>query len=199
MVIEQRAVPSKRSKPAPELLVGSLTTLRPIGRSDLPTLQAWDEDPEIVALMGRRFADRSADEWYRSVSAGYTCRALAIETMEGKLVGELELAQLNWRMGTTELRICLGEKEYWGRGFGGDAFRTALRLAFEGYRMRQVYLRVFMTNVRALHLYERTGFRREALLEPSTRRGDPASVLLMNLTRERWTRLQERAVRSCVG
>lgn len=190
MAIEQLAEASKRSQPAPELLMGSITMLRPINRSDLPILQVWDEDPEIIALMGRRFADQSVDEWFKSIRSGQKCRAWGIETHDGVLIGELELAHLNWRMGTTELRICIGNKAYWSRGYGTDALQTILRLAFAGMELRQVYLRVFVSNTRAVHLYERTGFRREAVLEPSVRRGDPAAVLLMNLTRERWARRQ---------
>lgn len=104
---------------------------------------------------------------------------------------ELEPAQLNWRNGTTELRVCIGEKDCWNHGYGTDAVRTAVRLAFEALGLAVVYLRVFAANPRAIHVYRRLGFRAEAMLEPSRRRNDPSPVLLMNLTQERWQRRQE--------
>lgn len=188
MAIEQQTETSSKAKPALQPQLGSLTVLRPITRADLPLLAAWDEDPEIIALMGRRFSEQPLEDWFKAVRSGQVCRAMAIETLEGQLIGEVELAQLNRRTGSTELRICIGEKGYWGRGYGSDAFGVLLRVAFEDFGMRQVYLRVFTTNTRAIQLYLRAGFRREAILEPSSRRGDPSAVLLMNLTRERWLR-----------
>lgn len=188
MAIEQQTESTSKAKPALGPQSGSLTVLRPITRADLPQLAAWDEDPEIIALMGRRFSEHPVEDWLKSVCSGQTCRALAIDTLDGRLIGEAELAQLNRRTGSTELRICIGDKGYWGCGYGSDAFRTLLRIAFEHYGMRQVYLRVFTSNQRAIQLYLRAGFRREGILEPSSRRGDPAAVLLMNLTRERWLR-----------
>jgi len=171
-------------------LTGNLTALRAVTATDLPTLKAWDNDPEIIALMGQRFGDNGAQEWFQSASTGRSCRTMAIEAMDGRLIGEVELAHLNWRVGSTELRICIGEKDCWGQGYGSDALALTLHMAFVQYGLRSVYLRVFVTNERAVHLYARTGFRTEAMLQPSTRRGDPAPVLLMVLTRDRWERVQ---------
>ncbi|HWI62310.1 MAG TPA: GNAT family N-acetyltransferase [Symbiobacteriaceae bacterium] len=167
-------------------MVGALTVLRKVVADDLPVLHAWDTDPEIIGLMGRKYAEMEIADWFRSLTSDRTCRTWAIETPEGRLIGELELAHLNWRSGSTELRICIGDKDYWGHGYGTDAIRAALWAAFHGMSLESVYLRVFVTNVRAIRTYEKLGFRRQALLEPSIRRQDPAAVLLMNLTRQRW-------------
>ncbi len=179
----------KGKKPAADCLVGERTVMRPVKPEDLPFLEAWDRDPEITALMGRKFEETDVRQWYRELSASRNNRALAIETREGgRLIGELELAQLNWRTGTAELRICIGAKDCWDKGYGSDALRTALRVAFDGYELRSVYLRVYASNARAVRVYERLGFRRDAVLQPSARRDDPSPVILMTLTRERWER-----------
>lgn len=172
--------------PGSERLAGSLTALRPIEPADLPILQGWDNDPAIIELMGRKYEETAVEDWYQTIERNRTCRALAIETQEGRLIGELELAHLNWRKGTAELRICIGEKDCWGKGFGTDALSTAMRLAFDVYGLQAVYLRVFATNERAIRLYKQLGFRTEAVLAPSSRRQDPAAIHLMNLTRARW-------------
>lgn len=168
---------------------GPLTVLRPITAADLPTLAAWDRDPEIVALMGRKFQDDSAQDWYRRIQAGRTCRALAVEDKGGRLIGELEVDRIDWRLGTAEVRICIGEKEYWGRGYGTDALRTLLRVAFLTWGLRALYLRVYRSNQRAVRCYLRLGFTVRGVLSPSRRRDDPDAVLLMVLTRERYLRL----------
>lgn len=168
------------------VLAGPMVTLRPVGAPDLPILQVWDADPAIIALMGRRFDDQTPEDWLRSLRGQRTSRAWIIEAGD-RPVGEVELAQINWRSGTAEIRICIGEKESWGHGIGTESLAHSLRFAFEGLNLKKIYLRVFDTNTRAIHLYERLGFRKEAILAPSVRRQDPAPVVLMNLTHHRWT------------
>ncbi|HYF91487.1 MAG TPA: GNAT family N-acetyltransferase [Symbiobacteriaceae bacterium] len=167
-------------------VIGRLTVLRRVVAADLPILHAWDVDPEIIGLMGRKYAEMDISDWFRAVNSDRTCRTWAIETLDGRLIGELELAHLNWRNSSSELRICIGDKDYWGHGYGTDAIRASLDAAFGAMGLESVYLRVFVTNIRAIRAYEKLGFRRRAVLEPSIRRQDPAAVLLMNLSRQRW-------------
>ncbi len=190
MAIEQA---QRAGEPAGRF-TGRLTALRAVCAADLPRLKTWDDDPEIIALMGQRFGEISVQEWFQSVCAGRYCRAMAIETLAGRLIGEVELAHVNWRTGAAELRICIGEKDCWSQGYGRDALALALQMAFREYGLRTIYLRVFASNERAVRLYERIGFRTEAMLQPSARRDDPAPVLLMDLTRVRWERFQSRRV-----
>ncbi|HEY3368157.1 MAG TPA: GNAT family protein [Symbiobacteriaceae bacterium] len=168
------------------LLLGETTVMRPVTPGDLPLLQAWDEDPVVTELMGRKYGETNSADWFRSLQTERTCRAWMIENKDGRVVGELELAHLNWRNGSTEMRICIGEKDCWNQGYGTDAVRTAMRLAFVGYELQEVYLRVFATNTRAIKVYERVGFRKTAVLPASERREDPSPVVLMSLTRQRW-------------
>lgn len=174
-------------------LCGRLAAIRPVGADDLPVLRAWDEDPEIVALMGRKFPDLGSEDWQAAALSRRNRRPMVIETCAGKVIGEIELEQINWRSGIAELRICIGEKGYWGLGFGREALELLLEYAFGGLGLAQVYLRVFASNERAVRLYERTGFRREAVLPPCHRRGDPSEVVLMSIHRSHWSRRSELA------
>lgn len=174
------------------VLEGHMVILRPVGPADLPVMQVWDADPEISALMGRRFDDQTPEEWFRGLKKKRSCRAWIVE-LGGRPVGEVELAQINYRNGTAEIRICIGDKSCWGQGLGWDAMTHSLLYSFELLNLKTIYLRVFATNTRAIRLYERLGFRKEAILPPSTRRQDPAPVVLMNLSRHRWAHQRQMA------
>lgn len=176
------------------LLTGARVSLRPVSGEDLALLERWDRDPAIEALMGRRFTTVQPTEWLRNYLTGRGGIAwMVVESSSGRPVGELELTNLNRPAGTVEVRICLGEKERWGRGYGREALSLALRYAFVTWRLRSVYLRVYTENVRAIRLYDRLGFRKVGITSPSERRGDSSPILLMELTHERWRRLQEDA------
>lgn len=168
------------------VLEGNVTTMRPVAADDLPIMALWDSDPAIIAVMGRKYEQTSAEEWLQELTVARNCRAWAIETKAGRLVGELELAQVNRRAGTAELRICIGEKDCWNQGLGSDALRQALQFAFGPFGLRQVYLRVYASNQRAIHVYQRMGFRKEAMLQPCAYRQDPSPIILMSLTADRW-------------
>jgi len=173
----------------------STVRLRPVEQGDLEVLLRWDEDPVIAALMGRRFENTSPAEWFAAQRRARTYRMWIIEREE-RPVGELELAQVNHRTRSAEVRICVGDRTLWGQGIGTAAMTRALDVAFGPMALEEVYLRVFANNERAIALYDRMGFRREGMLSPSRRRDDPAPVLLMKLTRSRW---QSRREASCAG
>jgi RimJ/RimL family protein N-acetyltransferase len=60
--------------------------------------------------------------------------------------------------------MVIGDKSYWGRGYGTDSVRVLLRLAFEKMGLHRVHLHVFEFNQRAISCYEKCGFRREGVL-----------------------------------
>ncbi|MFC1923049.1 GNAT family N-acetyltransferase [Chloroflexota bacterium] len=85
--------------------------------------------------------------------------------------------------------IGLGEREYWGKGYGTDAMRILLRYAFEELNLHRLSLCVFEYNPRAIHSYEKVGF----IIEGSARKflnrdGQRYDMLFMGILREEWER-----------
>ncbi len=166
------------------LLQGRLVRLRPLTRDDLPFVARWDADEEVTRFSGRKFAEEAPETWFGRYIRSNRTRALAIETLEDRLIGDLELEEINWRAGTTELRITIGDKDYWSQGYGTDAVREALELAFVGLRLRLMYLRVYTSNKRAIRCYEKCAFSREGVLKAGSRRVGLEDILLMSVDRE---------------
>jgi len=55
--------------------------------------------------------------------------------------------------------ILIGEKEFWGRGYGQEATRLTLDYAFNLLNLNSVALGVFAFNQRAIRAYRRVGFK----------------------------------------
>lgn len=176
------------------LLEGRLVRLRPLRRDDLTLVGMWDQDEEVTRYSGRKFALETPEDWLRRYIRSNRTRAVAIETLDGRLIGDLELEEINWRAGSTELRITLGDKEYWNRGFGTDAVNQALHLAFVGLSLHMVYLRVYASNRRAIRCYEKCNFRREGVLRAGSRRVGTEDILLMSVARDVFVRCGRRAL-----
>ena len=85
------------------------------------------------------------------------------------------------------MAIGLGEQEYWGKGYGTEAMKLALHYAFSELNLRRVSLGVFAYNQRAVHSYEKTGFRLEGRMRGMLmRQGKRWDILFMGILREEW-------------
>ena len=67
---------------------------------------------------------------FKSIPARGNYRLYALENEEGRLIGEVELDHICWKRREAELRIRIGEKPYWNRGYGTLALREILEKAF---------------------------------------------------------------------
>lgn len=112
----------------------------------------------------------------------------AIHTLEeDRLIGFVALRGIRWNQRDAWVGIGIGEAEYWGKGYGTDAMRLALRYAFMELSLERVSLGVFTSNQRAVRSYEKAGFIPEGIERQSTHRdGKTEDVLNMGILRQEW-------------
>ena len=162
---------------------GSRVNLRPVRESDIKALFKWATDKEIVRWAGKKFdTEEEARDWYLSVHH-LQKRSWIIETASGDAIGEVELTNISWRLHTGEIRIIIGEKSLWNKGFGEDAIRTCLQGLFESTSIREVFLKVDRRNLRALRCYQKVGFQAKGRLTLRGSEDKPRAILLMKITR----------------
>ena len=83
-----------------------------------------------------------------------------IHTLENDtLIGNTGLHDVDHLHRRCELGILIGEKDCWGKGFGEEAVRLLTRYAFDYLNMRNIMLRVFAFNERAIACYQKVGFK----------------------------------------
>ena len=151
------------------MIVGEKVRLRPIERSDLPRFVAWFGDPEVRRhlLIYLPFSLAQEERWFENLLERLERQrdlVLAIETAEGVHVGNVGLHAIDWKNRSAELGIIIGEKACWDQGYGTDAIRTLVGLAFREMNLHRVFLRVDADNARAVRCYEKAGFQREGTL-----------------------------------
>jgi RimJ/RimL family protein N-acetyltransferase len=148
------------------MIVGEKVRLRPIERDDLPRFVQWFGDPEVRRHLALYlpFSLAQEERWFDNLLDRLERRqdvALAVETAQGVHIGSMGLHAIDWKNRSAELGIVIGEKAYWNQGYGTDAIRTMLGLAFGEMNLHRVFLRVDADNARAIRCYEKAGFRRE--------------------------------------
>lgn len=148
------------------MLIGERVRLRSIEREDLPTFVRWFNDPEVrqYLLMYEPMSMAKEERWFEEMLERKNDFLFAIEAQIGEQwvhIGNVGLHRIDWKNRTAVFGIVLGEKAYWGQGFGTDATRTILRFAFEELNLHRVELEVFDFNTRAMRSYEKAGFHHE--------------------------------------
>ena len=151
------------------MIVGECVRLRPVEREDLPRFVTWFGDKEVRRhlTLYLPFSMAQEERWFEGLLDRLEKQQavlLAIETADGVHIGNIGLHAIDWKNRSAELGIAIGEKDYWDRGYGTDAIRTLLDLAFGEMNLHRVALRVDADNARGIRCYEKAGFCREGTL-----------------------------------
>ena len=119
----------------------------------------------------------------------FTIRTLA----EDKLLGDIGLSVVNWMSRDAFVGLGIGERDFWGRGYGTDVMKVILRYAFTEVNLRRVTLSVFEYNPRAVRSYEKAGFVHEGRMRQFlNREGKRWDLLFMGILRDEWMGLREK-------
>ena len=127
---------------------GALLCIRDHEVTDFPMEIVWSRDEEI------RAADPPA-----GVTFGST--PFSIETREGELIGTCSLYNhegIDKFSRCIQLGMRIGNKNYWNKGYGTEAVKLLLDIAYEEYNVTFVHLKVLSWNERAIRCYEKAGF-----------------------------------------
>lgn len=60
---------------------------------------------------------------------------------------------------TAEYGVFIGKMEYIGKGYGQEIARLMVSYGFGNMGLRRITLRVYTDNIRAIHCYEKVGFK----------------------------------------
>jgi RimJ/RimL family protein N-acetyltransferase len=184
------------------MLQGKRVRLRAIERSDISRCVAWLNDPEVIRYLTLYMPLSHEDEarWFEQYLQDSRRKVLAIETETGEYIGNIGLEAIDWKNRCAELGIFIGEKAFWGQGYGTDAVRTLLRFAFEELNLNRVELRVFAFNERARRCYLHCGFVEEGRQRQAHyTEGRYHDVILMSILRAEWDPLRESPQKPEVG
>lgn len=149
-------------------------------RSDF--LRLMDSDP------ARPHSARHFRAMFEKDELTNDCFNFAIRTLaEDRLIGGVELDEIEWPHGVGWIGIGIGDPAYWDRGYGTDAMREIIRFGFEELELHRLSLNVFEYNLRAMKVYEKLGFEYEGRVKEFLYRdGRRWDVVFMGLLRQEW-------------
>lgn len=139
----------------------------PEGR-DTPAFYRMRNDEQAVGSLGGfslGMTYEAAQQWIAARGKPGTDIVFSIEPLESdEMIGHVGLYKIDHRIGSAEFAILIGNRAFWGKGFGKAATLFALEFAFGQLNLNRVSLQVLETNTRAVSLYQAVGFRQEGVL-----------------------------------
>ena len=144
-------------------ILGQKTRLRKKRLSDARNDHKWRSDPELsrldaVPVLKLPFAAyiiQYLDEIHRP---GKNRLFLAIETREGKHIGNCSCYDIDEYNKEAQVGIMIGNRDYWDQGYGTDVISTLMDNLFRRTSLNRLYLKTLVWNTRAQKCFLNCGF-----------------------------------------
>lgn len=169
------------------ILKGELTILRPIILKDAPRFVRWLADSSVnkFTIRGKATLKEETD-WIKSLPKDKGKTNWAIDTKDGIHIGSIGL-EFDKQDKRAIYDIFIGDKQYWGRGYGYDATKTLLDYAFKKLKLHRIDLSVYAYNKRAINFYKKLGFKKIGIGRESIYyRGKFYDCVYMDMLQKEW-------------
>ena len=176
------------------MIIGSKIKLRDKRLADVLDDYIWRTDPELVRLDATplltttfpRYLSDYADELrYPSLIR----HRFAVETLEGKHIGNCSYYSIDETKGEAELGIMIGNRDYWDKGYGADTVTTLVNYIFHQTNLKRIHLKTLDSKRRAQMCFKNCDFIPCGHLVR-----DGFSFTLMEINRKRWQEQQTEGV-----
>jgi RimJ/RimL family protein N-acetyltransferase len=153
-------------------IIGEKVALGPMRRELLPLYLQWINDFEVTRTLTFAMQPTTweAEEvWFQRVTgsepddrASGPANLVSFTVFERttfKPLGTTQLSNIDHRHRRAEFGIVLGEKDYWGKGYGTETVRLMLDYGFTALGLHNIMLTTQSFNERGIGAYMRAGFR----------------------------------------
>ena len=174
-------------------IIGDKVYLRPLDEGDIDSFVLWLNDEEVRQYLSRMspLNNIREKEFIEGLYKDDREIVLGIALKENdQLIGNLALHHISLPFRHAGLGIVIGDKSCWSKGYGTEALNLMLGYGFDQLNLHRIFLTVFSFNERAIHTYEKVGFRREGVFrEHMYRNGKYHDVYYLGILEDEWRKL----------
>lgn len=165
--------------------------LREVNRQDMNTINKWRNKKELIDTLCApyRYINFEVDQaWFddymKSRNGTVRC-AIVNDNDNNAILGLVSLTSINSINKTSSLHIMIGDKSNQEKGIGTFAVRELIKHAFSNLNLHRIELGVLNYNTRAIHLYEKIGFKKEGIKRQAVfKNGDYHDLIIMGLLKD---------------
>ncbi len=173
------------------MINGNKIILRKKRLDDAQNDYLWQTDPELARLDALPPVTIPFNEYLSAYTnelrySAPSRHSFAVETLDGKHIGNCVYYNVNEAKGEAELGIMIGNRDYWDKGYGTDAVTTLIDHIFGNTNFKRIYLKTLDSNARAQKCFQKCCFTPCGHLDR-----DGFRFVLMEIHRKEW---QERQI-----
>ncbi len=146
---------------------GKRIILREQREEDVPFYTYWFNQPKVMFQCG--FEKPTTEEEMKTcITVNHKSKDsvwFTITDLDGNIIGETGLLRMFPAWHQTDLTIIIPDPKMQHKGYGTEAIRIMLDMAFHQYDMHRVSIGVVGLNTDALAFYKKIGFKQEGIQE----------------------------------
>lgn len=127
-------------------IVGEKLYLRALEAEDVKNYYHWLNDSEVTKYTSHGIFPVTREEeekWYSEVAKSKNTIVLAIvDKKTDTHIGNCTIENIDWVSRRAEYALIIGEKEFWGKGYGIKVAKLMIAYAFDKLNLRKVYFGV---------------------------------------------------------
>lgn len=147
-------------------LVNEKVTLREFSLQHLHDKKyfSWLRDLDVVTPLYRieylKPIDFASVEKYVEdlLKSPNDCFFAVHDTASQEFIGTHRLGHINWRAGLADIGVMIGNKAFWGKGFGNAILKLSIPYSFKTLSLRKLTGGTPKTNLAMCHCFEKNGF-----------------------------------------
>lgn len=152
------------------MLEGKKILLRRITMDDVGELYlSWLNDDEVTKgldTVSKPYTMDMLKKYVQEMIASETTYMFMVLDKEtGKSIGTAKIHGINKKNGTCNLGMMIGDKNYWGKGYGQDTYNTSIEYAFSVLKIRKIWEAANADNIASLSMCKKAGFQVEGQLK----------------------------------
>ena len=164
-------------------------TLRPVLEIDVPSFVIWVNDPEVSGFMNVHMPMMEADEkeYFEQLHKRKPNEIVVAIVVDDKPIGTMGLHNIDYRNRRANTGALIGEKEFWGKGYGTEAKMLLLHYAFYSLNLRKICSNVISFNERSVQYSKKCGYTEEGRKkEHHYRHGSYWDEICLAVFKEEW-------------
>lgn len=165
-------------------LIGEHVYISPMNPEDSEIYTKWLNNAEITQYLSihNSLVSIPGEKSYIEEFCKHEFHMCIVKIENDELIGNIALENIDYKNGSAELGIFIGEESNLGKGYGTEAIKLLTTYGFKELRLHSIYLRVYDLNGRAQRAYEKCGFKECGRLhEALFRNGEYHDIIHMEL------------------
>jgi RimJ/RimL family protein N-acetyltransferase len=124
-------------------------------------------DPEVTKYLESRFYPNSLESLREYVSKRAADRnsfflAICLQG-EDRHIGNIKVGPIDSNHRFADIGIVVGEKDFWGKGYGSEAIGIVVQYAFEVLNLHKLNAGCYEAQVGSMKAFQKNGFEIEAI------------------------------------